>query len=191
MPINAEYGPRLEPGDIEGWVKLFAGDGKRAIRSILPAIGQSSGRQGMLSIEDRFAVQDLYARYCACMDTGDIKGWANSWVEDGVFDSYQYHDGRAKIEEYGRGYMKRKPEMKWTNGQHWNNNIIVEGDGKTAKGLCYLVVIGKMKDTEELKVCVQAMYRDDLVKLPDGQWKFKRRKLALDTPPPDAIPNKA
>ena len=106
----------------------------------------------MLSIEDRFSIQDLYARYCACMDTGDIKGWANSWIEEGIFDSFQFHDGRAKIEEYGWGFMKRLPDMKWTNGQHWNDNIIVEGNGKTAAGLCYLAVVGKMKDTGELKI---------------------------------------
>jgi ketosteroid isomerase-like protein len=144
----------------------------------------------MLRIEDRLAIQDLYARYCACMDTGDIKGWANSWTEDGVFDSYQYHDGRARIEEYGWAFMKRLPDMKWTNGQHWNNNLIVEGDGRTADALCYLVVIGKMKDSGELRICVQGVYRDNLVKLPSGEWKFTRRKLMSDMPGPDQIPKK-
>lgn len=144
----------------------------------------------MLSVEDRFAIQDLYARYCACMDTGDIKGWANSWTEDGVFDSFQYHNGRAKIEEYGWGFMKRVPDMKWTNGQHWNNNLVVEGDGRTATGLCYIVVIGKMRDSGELKVCVQAHYRDELIKLPGGEWKFKRRTLSQETHLPNQIPKK-
>ena len=144
----------------------------------------------MQSLEDRFAIQDLYARYCACMDTGDITGWANSWTEDGVFDSYKYHDGRARIEEYGRGFVERWPQMKWSNGQHWNNNLIVEGDGRTATGLCYFVVIGKMRDSGQLKICVQGLYQDDLVKLASGEWKFKRRKLTENMPGPEQIPGK-
>ena len=141
----------------------------------------------MLSIEDRLAIQDLYARYCASMDTGDIKGWANSWTEDGVFDSFQYHDGRAKIEEYGWGFMKRVPEMKWTNGQHWNNNLIVEADGAGAKALCYLVVIGKMRDTGEIKPVIQGWYRDELAR-ENGDWKFRARRVEFNTPSPEIIP---
>jgi len=144
----------------------------------------------MLSIEDRFAIQDLYARYCACMDTGDIKGWAGSWTEDGVFDSFQYHDGRAKIEEYGWGFMQRLLQKKWTNGQHWNNNLIVEGGGDTASALCYLMVIGKMRDSGEMKIVIQGWYADELEK-ENGQWKFKARRVAFDTPSPAVIPKRA
>ena len=85
--------------------------------------------------------------------------------------------------------LEGRPSKPWTNGQHWNNNIIVEGDGSTAKGLCYLAVVGKMKDTGELKIVIQGMYRDELAKI-DGQWKFKARRVAFDTPSPDAIPKR-
>ena len=143
----------------------------------------------MLSIEDRFAIQDLYARYCACMDTGDMKGWAASFTVDGIFETYTKHQGRANIEIYGADVMARRKTNPWTNGQHWNNNIIVEGDGRTAQGLCYLVVIGKMKDSGEHKVVIQGTYRDELQK-EDGQWKFKARRVSFDTVPPEAIPRR-
>lgn len=87
----------------------------------------------MLSIEDRIAIQQLYARYCACMDTGDMQGWAHCFTEDGVFETFTNHRGRDNIAAYGADVMARRQTNAWTNGQHWNNNIIVEGDRDAAR----------------------------------------------------------
>ena len=144
----------------------------------------------MLSIEDRIAIQQLYARYCACMDTGDMRGWAHCFTEDGVFETFTNHRGRGNIEAYGADVMARRQTNAWTNGQHWNNNIIVEGDRDAARALCYLIVIGKMKDTGELRIVIQGWYRDELAR-ENGQWKFKARRVSFDTPSPDVIPKAA
>jgi len=144
----------------------------------------------MLSIEDRIAIQQLYARYCVCMDTGDMKGWAHCFTVDGEFATYTVHKGRDNIEAYGADVMARRQTNPWTNGQHWNNNLIVEGDGGKAQAMCYLMVIGKMKDSGEMKIVIQGWYGDELAK-EDGQWKFKARRVAFATPAPDFIPKKA
>jgi hypothetical protein len=36
-----------------------------------------------ITAEDRFAIQDLYARYCQTVDQGDAEGWADTFTEDG------------------------------------------------------------------------------------------------------------
>lgn len=143
----------------------------------------------MLSIEDRFAIQDLYARYCAYVDTYDIERWADTFTEDAVLDSYQRHDGRAAIAAYGRILVEKRDTKPWVSRQHWTNNLVVEGDDKTASALCYLVVVGKSKATGEFAVFTQGTYQDDLVKA-GGAWKFKRRKLNYEALGPEVIPQK-
>ena len=143
----------------------------------------------MLTIEDRLAIQQLYARYCACMDTGDMHGWAHCFTVDGEFDTFTKHKGRDNIEAYGADVMARRKTNPWTNGQHWNNNIIVEGDGDSANALCYLVVMGKMKDSGEHRIVIQGVYQDELAK-EGGQWKFRARRVSFDMVKPDAIPKK-
>ena len=141
----------------------------------------------MLSITDRLAIQDLYGRYCALRDTGDIEGWSRCFTEDARLSAQEEVQGRAAIAEIGRQRIAGAATNPWMNGQHWNNNLIVEGDGQTARALCYLMYMGKRKATGEFGITLQGMYEDELVKL-DGQWLFRSRKIHLDTPPASIIP---
>jgi ketosteroid isomerase-like protein len=144
----------------------------------------------MLSIEDRMAIQDLYARHNALNDTGDYQGWANCYTEDGLFKSAQEIRGRAAIAAAGKERYEARPSQPWVNPQHWNNSLIVEGDGKSATALCYLIRIAKIKATGEFSIITHGMYEDELVKV-DGRWLFKSRVVHDTTPPPAAIPKKS
>ena len=141
----------------------------------------------MLSIEDRFAIRDLYARYCAYLDTGDWEAWSRCFTDDAVFTGHQEVRGRAAIAAYGKMRCDERPQSPWTNSQHWNSNLVVEGDGERAQALCYLLTIGRAKETGEHKMKVQGTYLDALAKV-DGRWLFKQRKTHFDIPPPSAIP---
>jgi hypothetical protein len=141
----------------------------------------------VLSIDDRIAIRDLYARYCACLDAGDVDAWVQLWTEDGVFDTYQCSTGREAIHAYIRNVVAGRASKPWRNAQHWNNNLIVEGGGNEAQALCYLMHVGQNRVSSAFTINIQGMYEDELRRI-DGRWLFKRRKVHFDTPPPSIIP---
>ena len=75
----------------------------------------------------------------------------------------------------------------WKLSQHWNNNLIVEGDGREARALCYIVTIGTLKDGGGSRLKVQGAYDDELEKQ-GGQWLFRRRTTRFDELTPERIP---
>jgi 3-phenylpropionate/cinnamic acid dioxygenase small subunit len=145
----------------------------------------------VLSIEDRFAIQDLYARHNAFVDLGDYERWAACFSEDGVSHTSARIEGRQALMAHGKARLEDRANEPWTHPQHWNSNLIIEGEGRFATGLCYMIRIVKMKDTGAYATTHLGIYRDKLVKVGDT-WLFKHRKLHLDAPPlPSAIPNPA
>lgn len=141
----------------------------------------------MLTTEDRLAIQALYARYCATFDLGDADGWVNCFSPDGVFKSGKGFRGHAELREFVEGRLKARPTAPNRNVQHWNTNLIVEGDGQRAKGMCYLLLAGQSVESQQTVFAVQGTYTDDLVKL-NGQWKFACREMFRDLPSPAIIP---
>src|SRR5260221_7068527 len=101
----------------------------------------------MLGIEDRLAIQDLYARHNAFVDLGDYGHWAECFTEDGVSHTSVRTQGRAALVAHGRKRLEERARDPWTYPLHWNNNLIVEGDGHVASALCYMMRMVKMKAT--------------------------------------------
>jgi hypothetical protein len=143
-----------------------------------------------LTYEDRLAIQDLYSRYNAFIDTGDYEAWSRTFAEDGIFAGSSELKGRAKIAAFGKMRWEERPALEWANAQHWNNNLVVEGDGRSAKGLCYILRIAKHKHTGKFEIITHGMYTDDLVKVA-GEWLFAKRSVLMDTPPASAVPRPA
>lgn len=141
----------------------------------------------MLSTEDRLAIQAVYARYCACFDLGDAQGWVNCFAEDGVFKSAKDFRGHAQLREFVDGRIKARADAPNRNVQHWNANLIVEGDGSRAKGMCYLMLVGQSVANNQIGPAVQGTYSDELVKS-GGKWRFASRQMYRDLPPPSVIP---
>lgn len=141
----------------------------------------------MLTTEDRLTIQSLYARYCACFDLGDAEGWVNCFAADGVFKSAKDVRGPAQLREFVDGRIKSRADAPNRNVQHWNANLIVEGDASKAKGLCYIMLVGQSVATSQMAFPVQGTYADDLVKV-GGKWKFASRQMFRDLPPASVIP---
>ena len=143
----------------------------------------------MLSIDDRIAIHELYSRYCAYLDTCNVDAWSQLFTEDGVFDTYECARGREAITAYIQKVIAARQSKPWRNAQHWNGNLIVEGDGDTAKAMCYLIHVGTLKSSSEQVINIQGTYEDDLIK-DAGIWRFKRRKVHFVTTSPDVIPKR-
>lgn len=141
----------------------------------------------MLSIDDRLSIQSLYARYCACFDLGDVQGWIDCWTEDALFRTAKESRGHAQLRVFIEGRIKARPEAAFQNVQHWNSSLIVEGDGKRATGMCYLLLVGKKKDAQEFAILTQGTYLDELAKA-GGTWRFSSRRMTPELPQAAAIP---
>ena len=109
-----------------------------------------------LTTDDRLAIQDLIARYNHAIDGGDPEGWAATFAPDGTFES---------LVAFARGFQQRLP-----GARHWNNNLLIDGDGDHATTRCYLMLWRECAPVSE------GMYVDTLKRI-NGQWRFTSRKV--------------
>jgi len=130
-----------------------------------------------LDTNDLVEIQHLYSRYNTAIDTGDGKGFAACFVENGHFDSgMSVVDGREGIEAFAAQTHSAMPGMR-----HNATNIVLEGQGggigTTATGSAFL--IGYLVDGG-YKVIVTGRYLDELEKTEDG-WCFTKRVFRADS----------
>lgn len=136
-----------------------------------------SGRS--LSATDWSQIQNLYARYNLCSDSGDAEGYASCFTEDGVLDIVTRNftvKGRENLAEYKR---KDVQSRRGRYRRHWNSGLYLEKlhDG-TVRGRCYLHAFNG--DPGSLPVLAGAgAYEDTIVKV-HGEWKFSNRTLRMD-----------
>jgi hypothetical protein len=131
-----------------------------------------------LTVGDRIEIQELVARYCWAIDTGDGEGVADTFVADGVFDGGRSFVGREQLIGFGRGdhVPGNRPE---TAAQHWVTNMVFSG-GSTAATVRSYFVRHSITDGK-LLVARVGYYVDELVK-DNGSWLFKSRTYR-DWPP--------
>ena len=128
-----------------------------------------------LSTQDMIEIQQLYAKYNHAIDSGNAEAWANTFTEDGVFNTR--FAGREQL----MGFIKMWHErMGGATRRHWNSNLVVTGTTDGADGSVYLMLwdIGAKPQT----IVSTGMYEDKLVKTKNG-WRFKSRVVKGDTPP--------
>jgi len=131
-----------------------------------------------LSIEDRLAIQDLYAEYNHAIDYGEAKVFGECFTEDGSLDTGHGEPtvGPEALAAFVPVVNEMMPGMR-----HSISNLIVEGDGDAATGRAYLWSYRAGAAGNE--VILTGRYTDTLRKV-DGSWKFAVRTLAPDTPNP-------
>ena len=87
---------------------------------------------GPLTLEDRFAIQDVVARYAWALDTGDIDALVACFTPDArvveeVFedpDIWEGHDGIRRISEHYRN------SKGFPGRQHHTSQLQVEGNSE-------------------------------------------------------------
>ncbi len=125
-----------------------------------------------LSVDDRLEILDLVTRYNHAVDSGDVDTRADTFTEDGVWDSGTAGviSGREAIREHAR---TRAPfSHTW---KHWTNSPIIEGDGDSATIRQYLCLLGIDGDPRPRMI---GTYEDTLRREPEG-WRFAVRKLRV------------
>jgi hypothetical protein len=128
---------------------------------------------------DRVAIEELYARYCIALDTGDEEGWIETFTRDGEFFGRAPARGRDELAAYHRSRMAARAEEPFTNPQHWNGNLLLQGEPPEVQGFAYVMRIGTMRDDGSIRIVRMGAYRDLLRKVA-GRWLFARRQVSFE-----------
>lgn len=131
---------------------------------------------GSLTPQDFVEIQQLYAKYNWALDSGDSKGYADTFTPDGVFNN---NVGREAIIKFADGFAKGLG----SHVRHWNTNLLITPSATGASGKVYLVLVDF--GTKPASIVTSASYSDELVKTPEG-WRFKKRATKGDVAPPPA-----
>jgi len=128
-----------------------------------------------ITAADRVEIYELIARYNRAIDTGQAEDFAATFTPDGEFEGIVGHfRGRAELTQFARDYSEKPEYEEFRTGQHWVNNIIVDGDGDSATVFAHQLMIRPQGRVGEISL--MAWYDDQVVKV-NGRWLFKKRKV--------------
>ncbi len=131
-------------------------------------------------LEDKFAIEELIARYNQSLDSGDYPTWVACWADDAILDGIgKLLTGKAQIQAFADQY-EGSTRSKINGLKHYTVNILSKIDGDTAKSRSYLQLVNTTD--KGVKIIFTGRYEDDLKRV-NGQWQFARRKLHQDMPP--------
>lgn len=126
-----------------------------------------------LTIADRLAIQELYARYNHHIDFGRSNDWAATFTHDGTIETEMgAFTGTEALAAFAASLFS---QFKF---RHWTNSLVVDGDAGRATGFCYLIGWA-LEDGKPPFANHHAHYEDELVKTADG-WRFATRKVVED-----------
>lgn len=127
--------------------------------------------QSLLSADDLAEIHNLYAQYNLVLDAGDSQSWADTFIDDGSFNTFV---GREALIAFADGFIASNP-----NTRHWNSSIRITTTADGAAGTAYLM-LWKVS-TQPAEVVLSGIYTDELVKTSQG-WRFKARLIEIDQP---------
>ena len=133
------------------------------------------------SFEDKFAIQELIARYSHAIDSGNYDAWVDCFAEDGAFQGSRSGRfvGRAELKKFTEQFETQRATI-LPNVRHCVMNTVTEVDGNEAMSSSYLQVLTTGKEGVKFYFC--GRYEDALVKV-GGEWRFKERKVIRDEMP--------
>ena len=128
-----------------------------------------------LSLEDRFAISELLARYFHATDARDCDAIAALFAPDGILEvsgSFQAR-GRAQIADAERPLHPRAPR------RHLVNSLVIDGNGSTACCTASVAVVEKGGG-----VRVSGRFVSKLSKQRDGRWQIVHQRYEDIEPRP-------
>ncbi len=122
-----------------------------------------------MTVEDRFEILDLFARYNHSFEAGDGDAWARCFTPDGEFSGpVGTARGPHELAELCEKTTKRFPLA-----LHFTDHHLYEPAGSVLHHRCILSV---QYPTENGVQILLLRYRDELVRH-EGAWRFRRRSV--------------
>jgi hypothetical protein len=119
--------------------------------------------------EDRDEIRQLMYRYGHCWDNFDAQGWADVFIEDGVYweGGGPIIKGRDELVAYAQDTSPL-----FSGRFHIVTNQLIDVEGDEAKAHSYFCII------EGLNPCLTGTYDDDVIRTPQG-WRFAKRVVTV------------
>jgi SnoaL-like domain len=130
------------------------------------------------SLEEWFAVNELFIRYATSLDHCDVEGVVACFEPDGWLESpiLGRFDGSEGIREFAMRTVRLKQEQ-GVQFRHVVSNLRAEVEGERAHARCYLLdFLTRDGKTELLS---PGEYECEL-KRTNGAWRFVYRKVTMD-----------
>lgn len=133
-----------------------------------------------MTIEDRFAIQDLVHLYAYYVDSFMFPEWVALFAPDGVLDESEFemgrYDGQAALAGYGDAMAGRVLHL-----VHLMTNLIIwDLQQDTARGTSFAIVESMQKTGKRARYHVKY---EDQYKRVEGRWVFQERILRKSFPP--------
>jgi ketosteroid isomerase-like protein len=135
-------------------------------------MGSEKMEETVRRLADEHAIRDLARRYAHCVWRKDVTGAVGLFTDDGEMDTGDRPPmkGKAALTESYQGMITGPDFLPFVH------NHIVELNGNTATGTCYL----DLRATVEGKSMIGAGHYDDQYVRIGGEWKFRSRKLKMN-----------
>jgi len=134
-----------------------------------------------ITADDRFAIQDLYARYCQTVDLGDAEGWADTFTEDGrrIYDDNPGAPGRAGKTFTGRAALVELQSIpRPLRVRHWHGLPVLTDKGDYLHSVVYGMVVDISQDPPA--ILAHFTHTDELVRTAAGCWQMRSRSSVRD-----------
>lgn len=124
------------------------------------------------------AIIQLYGSQSASIDTGAAGAWADTFTEDGRFESPTYAApvvGRSELTAFAESFAENSPRTR-----HVITNVHIEAQRSPTELLAsaYLLIV-KTHTTGAVEILRLTTVRDVLVRV-DGHWKVRRRQVVVE-----------
>ena len=132
-----------------------------------------------LTVTDRFAIQDLIARYAWALDTGDVDALVACFTRDcvvieEVFEDPDRWEGHAGVRGLGEHYMHSPG---FPGRQHHVSQSVLSGDTERCAVKSFAFVT-ECRGEPPYTLRFTGYYNDRLEKV-NGEWLFKERVIRL------------
>jgi hypothetical protein len=136
-------------------------------------------RSKSLTLRDRFAIQDLLARYAWALDTGDVDGFIACFTPDAVvieevFEEPDRWEGHANLRRLAEHY-KSTPDF--PGRQHHVSQVLMEGGAQRCAVRSFTFVT-ECRGEPPYLLRFAGYYEDQAVKRA-GEWLFQERIIRL------------
>lgn len=132
-----------------------------------------------LTVEDRMAINDLFAAYAWSFDTGEVEAFVACFTPDGalieeVFEDPDCWEGQDAIRRCAEHYRALKD---FPGRQHHISQTQLTGEGERCNARSF-VFVTECRGEPPYTLRFAGYYLDRLVKTEAG-WRFQERKIRL------------
>jgi hypothetical protein len=130
-----------------------------------------------LSLEDRFDIYDLFARYGWALDTGDAEGVIASFTPDAVVQVLEttFEARFTNVREWITNFYATNEGFR--GRQHHMSQFLIEGGGHHARVRAFWLITKAETVTSKTRLIHNnGYYNNTLVKV-DGRWLFSEVQI--------------